>query len=69
MSLSKPKAPRNRTLTLTAADRHTYAPRLQQLTNPASLATVLDHTLHQDCLTAITQLPAHSVDLLILDPP
>ena len=69
MSLSKPKAPRNRTLTLTAADRHTYAPRLQQLTSPASLATVLDHTLHQDCLTAIAQLPAHSVDLLILDPP
>ncbi|MGD1944324.1 MAG: DNA-methyltransferase [Leptolyngbyaceae cyanobacterium] len=69
MSLSKPKAPRNRTLTLTAADRHTYQLRLRQLTSPAMLATVLDRTLHQDCLTAIAQLPSHSVDLLMLDPP
>jgi site-specific DNA-methyltransferase (adenine-specific) len=66
---SKLKAPRNRTLTLTQTDVRTLRSRLQQLHHPATLATVLDTTIHQDCLTAIAHLPSSSVDLLILDPP
>ncbi|MEM1310054.1 MAG: DNA methyltransferase [Cyanobacteria bacterium P01_H01_bin.153] len=66
---SKPKAPRNRTLTLSTAELHTYSPQLRQLTQSVSLSAVLDATLHQDCRTAIAYLPAACVDLLILDPP
>lgn len=66
---SKPKAPRNRTLTLSAAELSTYSERLQQLTQLTPLEAVLDSTLYQDCNTAIAYLPSACVDLLILDPP
>lgn len=69
MSLSKPKAPRNRTLTLSPDDLQTYGERLQQLVQPSSLGAILDATLHQDCGNAIAYLPPASIDLLILDPP
>lgn len=69
MSSSKPKAPRNRTLTLSPADRQTYSQQLRQLRQPVSLAAVLDSTVHQDCDTAIAHLPPTCIDLLILDPP
>jgi len=69
VSSSKPKAPRNRTLTLSQADQQTYRAQLQQLTQDTPLATILDSTLHQDCRTAIAHLPTACVDLLILDPP
>ncbi|MGD1862534.1 MAG: DNA-methyltransferase [Leptolyngbyaceae cyanobacterium] len=66
---SKPKAPRNRTLTLSPVELQTYRLQLQQLTQPSPLAAVLDAILHQDCHTAIAHLPAACIDLLILDPP
>ena len=69
MSPSKPKAPRNRTLTLSPADWQTHGPRLHQLTQAISLEAILDQTVQQDCQTAIAHLPAACVDLLILDPP
>lgn len=66
---SKPKAPRNRTLTLGEDDRIYYGAKLQRLTQPMRLASLLGTTLHQDCREAIAHLPATTVDLLILDPP
>ncbi|MEM1293336.1 MAG: site-specific DNA-methyltransferase [Cyanobacteria bacterium P01_H01_bin.162] len=66
---SKPKAPRNRTLTLSSADLHTYGSRLRQLTETAALTTILDSTVHQACQSAIAHLPTASIDLLFLDPP
>jgi site-specific DNA-methyltransferase (adenine-specific) len=63
------RAPRNRTLTLTAAERARYAARLVRLTAPVRLADVLDRTLCQDCLGAAPLLPRAFADLLILDPP
>ena len=69
MSSSKPKAPRNRTLTLSPDDHQRYGRQLQQLAHPTGLADVLDTTLHQDCATAIAHLPPRCIDLLILDPP
>jgi len=65
----KPKAPRNRTLTLTELERRQYQQRLHTLTQPIALPKILNTTLHQDCISAIAYLPAHCVDLLILDPP
>lgn len=66
---SKPKAPRNRTLTLTEADHTYYHSRLVTLNQKATLQTVLNRTLHQDCQGAIARLPASIIDLVILDPP
>ena len=66
---SKPKAPRNRTLALTEADVKIYRSQLQHLNQAVTLATVLNATIHQDCLTAIAHIPANSIDLLIVDPP
>jgi site-specific DNA-methyltransferase (adenine-specific) len=63
------RAPRNRTLTLSPAERDRYAARLVRIDAPAPLADVLDRTLCQDCLTAAPLLPRAFADLLILDPP
>ncbi|NEQ46035.1 MAG: site-specific DNA-methyltransferase [Leptolyngbya sp. SIOISBB] len=65
----KLKAPRNRTLTLSPDDLHTYGARLRQVSAPTSLDDILDSTVHQECQTAIAHLPATCIDLLILDPP
>ncbi|MDB9526688.1 DNA methyltransferase [Oscillatoria sp. CS-180] len=69
MLTSKVKAPRNRTLTLTQADRQRYSSQLNTLSHTGSLDEVLDTTIHQDCRNAIAHLPTSSIDLLILDPP
>ena len=69
MLSSKSKAPRNRTLTLTEAERQRYGRHLQVLSQSATLDTILDTTLHQDCLTVLPLLPPSSVDLVIVDPP
>lgn len=65
----KRKAPRNRTLTLSAGECRQYQQRLVRLSGPAALADVLDRTLWGDALALIGWLPANSVDLLVVDPP
>jgi site-specific DNA-methyltransferase (adenine-specific) len=65
----EPRAPRNRTITLTAAEQQHYQAKLLQLTGPTELATVLNRTLCQDLVVVADWLPRHFVDLLILDPP
>ncbi len=69
MSNPKPRAPQNRTLTLSAADKQTYGRRLAQIQQPTELNQLLNRTLHQPMAEAIQYIPAASVDLLILDPP
>jgi len=66
---SKPKAPRNRTITLTENEINRYRLHLKQLFQPMPVEAVLDTTIHQDCSEAIAHLPPQTVDLLILDPP
>jgi site-specific DNA-methyltransferase (adenine-specific) len=63
------RAPRNRTITLTAAERARYRANLRQLSQPATAEAILDQTIHQDLLEALPFLPAHFVDLLFIDPP
>ena len=65
----KPRAPRNRTLTLTEAEQTLYDSRLLRLTGPVDLDTVCNRTLIGDALTVLDWLPAQSVDLVFADPP
>lgn len=65
----KPRAPRNRTITLTAAEQQQYQARLLQLTGPTAVANLVNHTICQDLFTILDWLPQQWIDLLILDPP
>ncbi|WP_346289397.1 DNA-methyltransferase [Sphaerothrix gracilis] len=67
--MNKPLAPRNQTLTLSAADRQRYRSRLLTLQSPVTLEAIANRTLHQDFLKAVPYLPQQSVALLFLDPP
>jgi len=64
------RAPRNRTLSLTDADRATLAAHLQPLPGPeAAPAAWLDRVFHHDGPDLLRRLPPGSVDLLLADPP
>jgi len=63
----KERAPRNRTITLTAEDRRALANRIYHPTDIPSPAR--DCTILGDCLEIARQLPVADVDLLVLDPP
>jgi site-specific DNA-methyltransferase (adenine-specific) len=65
----KQRAPRNRTLSLTGDEIASLRARLLRLSEPASLAAILDRTICQDVLEAARFLPDRFVDLLVLDPP
>ncbi len=65
----KVRAPRNRTITLTEAEKSRYRARLARLDSPASVETILDKTICQNLLEALPYLPTHFVDLLFIDPP
>ncbi len=69
VSPRKPKAPHNRTLTLTTTERDRYRQQLITVSSPVPLDVVRDQILHQDCLSAIAHLPSQSIDLLVVDPP
>jgi site-specific DNA-methyltransferase (adenine-specific) len=62
-------APRNRTITLTAAEVEKYEARLCGLTKAAGVDDVLDRIFCQDIHSAARHLPAGIVDLLFVDPP
>lgn len=68
-SEQKNRAPRNRTITLSAAERAAFSQRLVQVDGPVSLTAVVNRTIQQDLFTVLPWLPAESVDLLIADPP
>jgi site-specific DNA-methyltransferase (adenine-specific) len=63
------RAPRNRTLIVTAADEVAFTPMLRPITEDAQPSDVLNQVFHQDIFAAIPLLPTCFVDLLILDPP
>lgn len=62
-------APRNRTLTLTAAEHTRFRRALLTLRSPAAAADVLDRTIWSDVNDAAEHLPSSFVDLLFIDPP
>lgn len=65
----KLRAPRNRTITLTAEEQSLYKRRLLRLSEPLSIESLTDKTICQNVFEAIPFLPGSFVDLLIVDPP
>ncbi len=65
----KERAPQNRTLTLTPAEKKVYAKRLIKLKTPAGVEQVLNKTICQDVFRAVDMLPDGCVDMLFADPP
>ncbi len=65
----KVRAPRNRTITLTEAEREQFSRRLLRLSEPVTAKALLDSTIQQELLAALPHLPAGFVDLLFIDPP
>lgn len=63
------RAPRNRTITLSDQERQFYQGRLLRLTRAATLAEIVNKTIHQDLFETLEWLPQDSVDLLFADPP
>ncbi len=63
------RAPRNRTITLTATERERYSARLIALASPTVSGDLENKTICQDLFLAAPHLPARFVDLLFIDPP
>ncbi len=66
---SKFRAPRNRTLTLTAAEQQHYQQNLLQVRAAINLEQLVNRTLCQDVEQVLGWLPTGFVDLLFIDPP
>ena len=65
---TKKRAPRNRTLVLSDADRNRLIPKLLEQRELSSLQP-MDGVICGDCMELASDLPKASVDLLILDSP
>lgn len=63
------RAPRNRTLTLSPAERKQYAAALVRLSAPATIGDIENTIICQDLFEILHLLPGNFVDLLFIDPP
>ncbi len=68
-SIMKTRAPRNRTITLSADEVARYQRRLITLTGPVELREIENKTINQDLFEILDWLPSSFVDLLFIDPP
>ena len=66
---SKCRAPRNKTITLTEAERAEYAKGLLRLSVRTGAALLENRVINQDIFKAHQFLPDGFVDLLFIDPP
>lgn len=66
---NKQRAPRNRTITLSEAERLKYRTGLVSLSQKASVSDITDKIINQDVFAALDFLPPKFVDLLFIDPP
>jgi len=67
--ISKQRAPRNRTITLSDADISRLKKCLIKLDKPVSLDEIENKTIHQDTFEALEYLPDKFIDLVFVDPP
>ena len=67
--MNKTRADRNRTITLSEAERHRYSVDLAQICEPAEIDTIENRIVNQDIYQVLDSLPNSFADLLILDPP
>lgn len=65
----KKRAPRNRTITLTAEEITHYQTKLTKLNGLAKVADITNKTINQDLFDILDLLPTSFVDLLFIDPP
>ena len=66
---SKPRAPRNRTLTLTAKETARFKKLARQAPTKLTATDLRDQVFCDDFYQVVERLPAKSINLLILDPP
>ena len=66
---ARARAPRNRTITLSAEEEGLYRANLLAVSRPVTLADILDTTICQDVFTLFPWLPPQSIDLVVADPP
>ncbi len=64
-----PKAPCNRTITLSEEEKKHYRTKLLRLNKAVSVEEIINQVIHQDIFEAIDYLPSGFVDLLFIDPP
>lgn len=69
MKKEKPRAPRNRTIILTEAEKIKYRSRLLRLDGPVTPDLVQNRTICQDLFEVLDYLPSSFVDLAFVDPP
>ncbi|MCX7011611.1 MAG: site-specific DNA-methyltransferase [Candidatus Sumerlaeota bacterium] len=63
------RAPRNRTLSLSNADRQRCVRALRHIASRVSLRDILDSTICQDVFAVLPFLPSGVFDLIVADPP
>jgi len=68
-ALAQPRAARNRTIDLTAAERAKYKQRLVKIDEPVAVAAIVNKTINQDAFAVLPHLPSGFVDLAFVDPP
>lgn len=66
---AKPRAPRNKTMTLTDKERQLYRSRLLAIDGPCTSEVLSNRTIQADLFDILDFLPDTFVDLLIIDPP
>ncbi len=67
--LPKPKAPRNRTLTLNQSEQKNLQQNLKKINSPVQLIEILNKTILGEIESIVPHFPERFVDLLFLDPP
>ena len=67
--MGKVRAGRNRTVTLSEAEKKHYVKDLVRISKPVDINTIENKIVNQDVFETLDFLPTNFVDLLILDPP
>lgn len=67
--MEKTRAPRNRTVTLSAKEQGLYEKNLVRLAGAIRLQAIENKTINQDLFEILDWLPTAFVDLLFIDPP
>jgi len=67
--VDKVRAGRNRTITLSTAEKKLYAKDLIRIFKPVGINSIANRIVNQDVFGVLDFLPKSFVDLLILDPP
>jgi len=64
-----PRAPQNRTTTLSNEEKKEYQHKLLEITKSVSLERILNKVIYQNIFEVLDFLPSGFVDLLFVDPP